>query len=228
MPQTRLTAHSTIAIIAEEIDMKLCSPSVRRWSVVLCGGALATLSGVTALASSGYATDSRGSVVTSGVGECVQTSEWSQAGHTPGCDPAQAAEKDTTAMAAVEPVAAPVALISISDKRNVMFAFDSDVLTPAAIQEMGGVVGRIRDLEDVSAIRIVGHTDSVGSEAYNQQLSERRAESVRQFLESRGISATLLSASGEGELNPVADNASAEGRAMNRRVDIAISGKAPE
>jgi outer membrane protein OmpA-like peptidoglycan-associated protein len=153
----------------------------------------------------------------------VQTGAWSKDGHTPDCDPAEAAE-----VAAVEPAAAPIALISISDKRNVMFEFDSDVLTPAAIQEMDAVVGRIGDLEDVSAIRIVGHTDSVGPEAYNQGLSERRAESVKRFLESRGINANLLSASGEGELNPVADNASAQGRAMNRRVDIAVSGKAAE
>jgi len=203
--------------------MKLCSPDARRWSVVLCGGVLVTLSSAAALASSGYTKDSRGSVVTSGSGECVQTGAWSKDGHTPDCDPAEAAE-----VAAVEPVAAPIALISISDKRNVMFEFDSDALTPAAIKEMDTVVGRIRDLEGVSAIRIIGHTDSVGTETYNQGLSERRAESVKRFLESRGISASLLSASGEGELNPVADNASAQGRAMNRRVDIAVSGEAAE
>jgi OOP family OmpA-OmpF porin len=65
---------------------------------------------------------------------------------------------------------------------------------------------------------VVGHTDSSGAEAYNQQLSERRAAAVVKYLESKGISAGRLTASGAGENEPIADNATAEGRALNRRV----------
>jgi OOP family OmpA-OmpF porin len=65
---------------------------------------------------------------------------------------------------------------------------------------------------------VTGYTDSVGDEAYNQQLSERRAQSVAEYLEAKGISSGRLSAIGMGEADPVADNGSAEGRAQNRRV----------
>ena len=81
---------------------------------------------------------------------------------------------------------------------------------------------------DKTIIAVSGHTDSTGSESYNQSLSEQRAASVSQFLESRGVGAALLSTFGEGEANPVADNKTREGRAMNRRVDILISGSIVE
>jgi outer membrane protein OmpA-like peptidoglycan-associated protein len=70
---------------------------------------------------------------------------------------------------------------------------------------------------------IEGYTDSVGSEAYNQGLSERRAESVRSYLIAQGVASARLEASGKGESNPVADNASPDGRQQNRRVEVIIS-----
>ena len=70
---------------------------------------------------------------------------------------------------------------------------------------------------------IEGYTDSVGSEEYNQGLSQRRAESVESYLTGQGIDAARLSASGKGESDPVAGNDSAAGRQQNRRVEVIIS-----
>ena len=71
-------------------------------------------------------------------------------------------------------------------------------------------------------VEVAGHTDSVGSEEYNQKLSERRAIAVKDYLESKGITATRLSAVGYGEAQPVASNDTDEGRAQNRRVEIVM------
>jgi outer membrane protein OmpA-like peptidoglycan-associated protein len=72
-------------------------------------------------------------------------------------------------------------------------------------------------------VAIEGYTDSVGSEDYNQSLSERRADSVKSYLTAQGIGSTRLSASGKGESDPVAANDSASGRQQNRRVEVVIS-----
>ena len=70
------------------------------------------------------------------------------------------------------------------------------------------------------AVRVEGNTDSIGTDAYNQGLSERRAESVRSHLIGRGVSASRLTAVGYGESQPIASNDTAEGRALNRRVEL--------
>ncbi len=71
-------------------------------------------------------------------------------------------------------------------------------------------------------VEIEGHTDNIGSESYNQKLSERRADVVKKYLLSKGIAESRLTASGKGESNPVADNGTADGRAMNRRIEFKI------
>ena len=73
------------------------------------------------------------------------------------------------------------------------------------------------------AVEIAGHTDSDGDAEYNQDLSDRRANAVRDYLISRGVSGSRLSAAGYGESQPVADNATVEGKAQNRRVELRIS-----
>jgi len=195
------------------------------------GSAVIAGSVATAVASSGYVLDSAGNVVTSGSGECVQTGAWSQDLSTPECDPALAARlkaERAAELAALEPSTPEPTLLRLSDKRNVTFELNSATLTPAAIDELDRLLGKIREFDEIDTIDVVGHTDSTGSESYNLTLSEQRAASVSQFLESRGVRASLLSTQGEGEANPVADNKTREGRAMNRRVDILISGNAVE
>jgi outer membrane protein OmpA-like peptidoglycan-associated protein len=74
-------------------------------------------------------------------------------------------------------------------------------------------------------IEVEGHTDSVGSDAYNQRLSEQRAESVRDYLLSQGLKGDILTAKGFGETSPVASNDTASGRQQNRRVELVVSGE---
>ena len=77
---------------------------------------------------------------------------------------------------------------------------------------------------DVQIVIATGHTDSVGTDAYNQKLSERRATSVKEYMVSKGVAAAKITTLGKGETQPVATNKTADGRAKNRRVDIEFKG----
>jgi outer membrane protein OmpA-like peptidoglycan-associated protein len=102
------------------------------------------------------------------------------------------------------------------------FEFDSAQLTAADIARLDELAVTLRQLEFVEG-NAVGHTDSIGDEAFNQGLSERRAQAVADYLASKGIAAGRLAVSGRGETQPVADNSTAEGRAKNRRVVLTRS-----
>ena len=104
---------------------------------------------------------------------------------------------------------------------GVHFDFDKATLRPEAIVILNQAVGLLKTQNRV-VVEIAGHTDSVGSEQYNQALSERRAIAVKDYLESQGISATRLTARGYGEAQPVASNDTEEGRAQNRRVELIV------
>lgn len=100
------------------------------------------------------------------------------------------------------------------------FAFDSAELKPAMKSELDSVVSKVNASKGSEQLEIVGHTDSTGPEAYNQGLSERRAQAAADYLAGQGISPSMMTVKGMGESQPVADNATREGRAMNRRVEI--------
>lgn len=104
---------------------------------------------------------------------------------------------------------------------GVHFEFDSARLKPSAETILQQAVRKLKDNPGV-AVDVVGHTDSTGSEAYNQDLSMRRAQSVADYLTANGISAGRLTVRGEGESNPVTSNDTREGRAMNRRVELIV------
>jgi len=110
------------------------------------------------------------------------------------------------------------AVISLDD---VHFAFDSAELTQQAKSVLDGAADLLKTHDKV-VVEVAGHTDSTGSEEYNIGLSQRRAASVQHYLESQGIKASRLSAKGYGEAQPVASNATAEGRALNRRVELIV------
>ncbi|PYC03976.1 hypothetical protein DMX04_06840 [Pseudomonas koreensis] len=126
--------------------------------------------------------------------------------------------------AAVKPVepAPQTEVITLSDAGNVLFDFDKSDLTPAAKAQLDTLMDKLRNA-DVVSIKVIGHTDSKGSDAYNQALSERRASSVAAYLLSQGLAPNKLTSEGRGESEPVADNASDEGRAENRRVELHIN-----
>ena len=113
-------------------------------------------------------------------------------------------------------------VITLDDQGQVMFAFNSAELTPASEQRLQSLLPRLQEL-GVTRIRVVGHTDSVGSDSYNQALSERRASSVAQYLISQGLAPDKVTSQGRGESEPIADNDTEEGRAHNRRVDLHLN-----
>lgn len=104
---------------------------------------------------------------------------------------------------------------------NVTFAVDSSAIQPNFQETLGGVANTLSQYEK-SYVDIFGHTDSTGSDAYNQSLSERRASSVANFLSNSGVQSARLATQGFGESQPVATNSTEEGRAANRRVEIKI------
>ena len=105
--------------------------------------------------------------------------------------------------------------------QDILFATDSAVLRPDLQRELRLIAANLRANPN-SLIYVVGHTDSTGAAAYNQTLSERRANSVAAVLRSEGVPANRIEAFGRGESDPVASNLTPEGRALNRRVEIII------
>ncbi len=105
--------------------------------------------------------------------------------------------------------------------KNIYFEFDKADLMPRSYVELKKLLQVLRSNPKLS-IEIVGHTDALGNDAYNLELSRRRAESVMKYLTENKIAKTRLSASGLGEQVPIADNGTEEGRAMNRRVEFVV------
>jgi OOP family OmpA-OmpF porin len=104
---------------------------------------------------------------------------------------------------------------------RVLFDFDKAVLKPEGQRELATEVQELKDNPTFTA-DIVGHTDSVGTDAYNERLSQRRTEAVRNYFVAQGIAANRLRLAWKGEREPIAPNTTAEGRAQNRRVEITL------
>jgi OOP family OmpA-OmpF porin len=168
----------------------------------------------TASAEKRYVTDSAGNVVKDGFGGCVTAPVGGTLMSLPECGDAAPAAAEAPAKAEA-PAAKPVVL-AVIDAVAAQFAFDKADLTSAHRGILIDVAGKLSGKEN---LEIVGHTDSKGSKAYNQKLSERRAQAVADFLRTFGVK-NNMSVSGMGETQPVADNATDAGRAQNRRVEI--------
>jgi len=106
--------------------------------------------------------------------------------------------------------------------RGVKFDFNSSAIRGDAEVILGSAVEVLKESPEVR-VEIAGHTDSTGPEAYNQTLSEQRANGVLQYMTSHGIRASRLSIVGHGEMRPVADNSTRDGRTQNRRVELNVS-----
>ncbi len=112
-------------------------------------------------------------------------------------------------------------IVNMSD---VLFDLNQSTLKPGAKVRLAKVAGIIQAYPDLK-LQIEGYTDSTGTAEHNQQLSERRAAAVKDFLISQGVSSNNVSAQGFGPTNPVASNSTAQGRQMNRRVDLVVNGE---
>jgi len=106
---------------------------------------------------------------------------------------------------------------------DVLFDFDKSVVKPEGKSKLDDLANKVRGV-NLEVVIAIGHADSIGSDAYNQKLSVRRAESVKAYLVSKGIEPNRVYTEGKGEKQPVADNKTREGRAKNRRVEIEVIG----
>ncbi|MFP5473458.1 MAG: outer membrane protein OmpA [Gammaproteobacteria bacterium] len=161
---------------------------------------------------------------------CWRDANWTPATAAVGCDGAlvTAAPAPVAAPpAAVTPPAPPappaVAASKVTFAADAFFDFDKSVLKPEGRAKLDDLVSKIKGI-NLEVIIAVGHTDSIGTDAYNQKLSVRRAEAVKAYLVSKDIERNRVYTEGKGEKQPVADNRTKEGRAKNRRVEIEVVG----
>jgi len=137
--------------------------------------------------------------------------------------PAAAPAPAPAARPAPAPAQPPAAASKVTYASDAFFDFDKAVLKPEGKAKLDDLVGKVKGIS-LEVIIAVGHTDSVGADAYNQKLSVRRAEAVKAYLVSKGVEKNRVYTEGKGEKQPVADNKTKEGRAKNRRVEIEVVG----
>lgn len=217
------------------------------WTVsVAAAGLILSATSFNAVAqgqTSGYAlSPSTGSAVR-WAGGCVRTSYWTPSLATVECDPdlvpkPAAAPAPAPAPQAAPPAAAPAPVPAPAPKpaakpkpvaekitfaADVLFDFDKATLKPEGKTKMDELASKVKDMS-LEVVIAIGHTDSIGADAYNQKLSVRRAESVKAYMVSKGIEPNRVYTEGKGEKQPVASNATKDGRQKNRRVEIEVIG----
>ena len=165
---------------------------------------------------------------------CWRDANWTPATAAAGCDgalakpapaaaPAPVAAPAKPAAPAPAPAPAPAVATKVTYAADAFFDFDKAVLKAEGKAKLDDLVSKVKGI-NLEVIIAVGHTDSVGSDAYNQKLSVRRSEAVKAYLVSKGIEKNRVYTEGKGEKQPVADNKTSEGRAKNRRVEIEVVG----
>jgi OOP family OmpA-OmpF porin len=214
----------------------------KQFALVISSAALALGMGATSAVAqdNGYvmAPVSGNVVVKDPFGLCWRTGYWTPAMATLECDPdlvpKKAAPAPAPAPKAAPPAPAPApkpaakpAPTPVKEKvtmaADAHFDFDKAVLKPEGKAKLDDLVGKLKAV-NLEVVIAIGHTDSIGSKAYNQKLSVRRANAVKAYLVSKGIEANRIYTEGKGETQPIADNKTKEGRAKNRRVEIEVVG----
>lgn len=175
---------------------------------IIAAAALVSASSAFALTANDDLTSGFDIVVKDNFGNCVKVLGNIQAPECGAAGPDVVMQKDVITLAA-----------------DTYFAFDKSDLKPEGKQAIEALAADLNSRgASVQKITVVGNTDSVGTEKYNQGLSERRASSVANYLVQNGVPAQLIEAYGLGETSPIATNETAEGRAQNRRVDVTVDG----
>lgn len=177
--------------------------------------------------------DSQGAAVKDSSGACIVTSgqmlpecRAQKAPPAPTAPAAPSSPASPTTPAAPAPAARPAPASvrqSIVIQADALFDFDKSVVRPDGKKSIDEALSKLRGV-DLEMVIATGHTDSIGTEVYNQKLSERRAAAVKDYLVSKGIPAAKVTTIGKGKTQPVATNKTKEGRQKNRRVDIEFKG----
>lgn len=177
-----------------------------------------------------YWVDAHGNFVRDSYGECIRTSAWQSGQYTPGCDPepprAEVEEEETVVEVAKfeQPLPPPEPIVEkLILESTELFASNSSELTPEGMTAIADLATQLQQFDSVQAIEVAGYTDDTGPADYNQALSERRAEAVKAQLVELGVDASVITTRGYGQSNPVASNATREGRAKNRRAEVTIT-----
>ena len=179
-----------------------------------------------------YSGDGSKHLITDGYGNCVRLGT-GEKGATCGevakaPEPEPAPETAAVETPAPEPAVPQTITKSVSLGAGALFDLNKATLKSAGKAELDQLANDLGNLTSIESIAVVGHTDSTGAASYNQSLSEKRANSVKDYLIGKGVDPALMSASGAGEEQPIADNKSRDGRAQNRRVEITINGTSVE
>ena len=206
------------------------------WLVLAAALALGSAATTASAQVKGYLEDVRGQIVKTPFNLCVRTGYWSPAMAVAECDPdlvpkpaAPPAPPAAAPAPPPKPAAAPPkpAVKPVSEKitmaSDAHFDFDKAILKAEGKAKLDDLVGKLKAV-NLEVVIAIGHTDSVGSAAYNQKLSLRRADAVKGYLVSKGIEANRIYTEGKGKSQPIADNKTAAGRAKNRRVEIEVVG----
>ncbi len=164
--------------------------------------------------------DTKGTIVGAAAGAAVGAAAGAGVGKM--MDKQEAEMREALAASDAAAVRREGELLAITLKGDVSFDRDSDVVRPGLYNELDRIA-QIMIKYPQTSILVEGHTDGTGSEAYNQQLSERRAASVKNLLARRGVQEYRITTIGYGKSRPVVTNATPEGRQMNRRVEIRIN-----
>jgi len=182
----------------------------------------------------GYLFDSRGKVVKSGFGLCWKTTRWTPAMAIEECDADLMKKADAAKPAPAAAAAAPKpSADKITLAADALFDFDKAVLRPEGKAKLDDLVGKLKALK-LEVIIAAGHTDRIGSDAYNQTLSEKRAQAVKAYLVGKGVEANRVYAEGKGEKQPVTGDTCGKSEKKSkklidclqpdRRVDIEVIG----
>jgi len=162
---------------------------------------------------------------------CWRDSFWTPATAAPDCDGAiKPAPKAAPAPAAAAPAPAraPAAAPVVSSTKvtllaDALFDFDKSVIKPEGAAKLNDLASKLKAVT-VEVIIVIGHTDNIGSLAYNKKLSLKRAEAVKAYLVKNGVEASRVYTEGKAFSEPVADNKTAAGRALNRRAIVEVVG----